>query len=662
MSSISLVMPLATALEGDPEFELCSCWLAATIIFRNHKDVIQGAAIVSYQVIARKYRPQTFADLTGQEHITRTLSHALDQQRLHHAYLFSGVRGTGKTTSARILAKGLNCQTGVTSQPCLQCASCREIAAGRSLDVLEIDAASNTGVDNVRDVIINNIALAPARDRYKVFVIDEVHMLSTSAFNALLKTLEEPPAHAIFIMATTELHKVPDTILSRCQQFEFRQIPTEKIFQRLHEIADLESIKITDAALREIARAGAGSLRDAQSAFDQVIAFGGVEITETDVTASLGLVSATTLGSCAAAIAEQNVAQIFSLVEEIATRGYDLRNFARELMVYLRHLLVIKSGITSGAALGVADTELARLQQLAAQFSEEDLVRCFHLLADTEKQIKDSPQPRFQLELGLLKLTHTTRLRSLDELIKRLEALEGQLAGGASNASQTAAPLKQVDTQVSTAPIKADAPRGATFARASVPPSEEPRTTALPTTAPSAAEPPDFPDFDLSESPDLPTADYHFSPPPHRAAGSTKPAAAPTIISGREKEAILGEIRRLNRTLVETTLDEAQQWDYQDGALVATYGADNMFAKRLRESGALFREIGERLFGQPLRIEVRISGQVAERVNEAEAQRQQLHERARQSPAVRLVLDEMRGEIVWVKEAGASKPAAPLSK
>lgn len=620
---------------------------------------------MSYQVIARKYRPQTFADLTGQEHITRTLSHALDQQRLHHAYLFSGVRGTGKTTSARILAKGLNCQTGVTSRPCLQCASCREIAAGRSLDVLEIDAASNTGVDNVRDVIINNIALAPARDRYKVFVIDEVHMLSTSAFNALLKTLEEPPAHAIFIMATTELHKVPDTILSRCQQFEFRQIPTEKIFQRLREIAEQESIKITDAALREIARAGAGSLRDAQSAFDQVIAFGGAEITETDVTASLGLVSATTLSNCAAAIAEQNVAQIFNLVEEVTTRGYDLRNFARELMFYLRHLLVIKSGINSGTALGVADVELARLQQLAAQFSEEDLVRCFHLLADTEKQIKDSPQPRFQLELGLLKLTHTTRLRSLDELIKRLEALEGQLAGGISSASQTAAPLKQVDTQGSRAPIKADVPRVATIARASVQPPEEPRTTALPTTAPSAAEPPDFPDFDLSESPDLSTADYHFSPPPTPSAGSTKPAAAPTapaIISGREKEAILGEIRRLNRTLVETTLDEAQQWDYQDGALVATYGADNMFAKRLRESGALFREIGERLFGQPLRIEVRTSGQVAERVNEAEAQRQQLHERARQSPAVRLVLDEMRGEIVWVKEAGASKPAAPLSK
>src|SRR5262249_16099338 len=197
----------------------------------------------------------------------------------HHAYLFSGVRGTGKTTTARILTKGLNCHTGVTSRPCLLCPSCVEIAMGNSLDVLEIDAASNTGVDNVRDVIINSIAMAPARDRYKIFVIDEVHMLSTSAFNALLKTLETPPAHVIFIMATTELHKLPDTILSRCQQFEFRQIPTEKIFQRLRQIAASEAIKISDEALREIARAGAGSLRDAQSAFDQVIAFSGNEIT-----------------------------------------------------------------------------------------------------------------------------------------------------------------------------------------------------------------------------------------------------------------------------------------------------------------------------------------------------------------------------------------------
>ncbi|MDX2030016.1 MAG: DNA polymerase III subunit gamma/tau, partial [Blastocatellia bacterium] len=395
---------------------------------------------MSYQVIARKYRPQNFADLAGQEHITRTLGNALDQQRLHHAYLFSGVRGTGKTTTARILAKGLNCHEGVTSRPCMTCPSCLEIAAGNSMDVLEIDAASNTGVDNVRDVIINTIAMAPARDRYKVFVIDEVHMLSSSAFNALLKTLEEPPSHVVFIMATTELHKVPDTILSRCQQFEFRQIATEKIYLRLREIAEKEQVKISDAALREVARAGAGSLRDAQSAFDQVIAFSGAEISEEDVTTSLGLVSAATLGKFTEAIAGRDTPAILRLVEEVASRGYDLRNFTRELMAYLRHLLLVQSGITAGEILGVADVEIARLRELAPRFSEEDLVRCFHLLADTEKEIKDSPHPRFQLEIGLVKLTHATRLRSLDALIKRIEELAAgapPVRGSAGDAAPT---------------------------------------------------------------------------------------------------------------------------------------------------------------------------------------------------------------------------------
>lgn len=623
---------------------------------------------MSYQVIARKYRPQTFADLTGQEHITRTLSHALDQRRLHHAYLFSGVRGTGKTTTARILAKGLNCQTGVTSQPCLQCASCREIAAGHSLDVLEIDAASNTGVDNVRDVIINNIALAPARDRYKVFVIDEVHMLSTSAFNALLKTLEEPPAHAIFIMATTELHKVPDTILSRCQQFEFRQIPTEKIFRRLREIADQETIKISEAALREIARAGAGSLRDAQSAFDQVIAFSGAEVTETDVTASLGLVSAATLGNFAAAIAERNIAKMLDLVEDVAARGYDLRNFARELLAYLRHLLVIKSGITSGEALGVADVEVVRLQQLAAQFSEEDLVRCFHLLAQTEKEIKDAPHPRFQLEMGLVKLTHATRLRSLDDLIKRLEALEGQLAGGSGSTGQPTVQPKSADLQSSAAPITSPAPPAESRATSAVERAaarfEEP--PAPPVSALSATEPPDYPALDLAEPTDLADADYEsLSASPTRSPATAKPdtpIATPAVMPGREVEAILSEVRRLNRTLVETALEDAQQLDYQNSALIATFGADNLLARRLRDSGALFREIGARLFGHPLGIEVRISGQVEKQVDKAEVDRQQLHERARQSPAVRMVLDELRGEIVWIKDASESSQAAPSRK
>jgi DNA polymerase III subunit gamma/tau len=584
---------------------------------------------VSYQVIARKYRPQTFADLTGQEHISRTLGNALDQRRLHHAYLFSGVRGTGKTTTARILAKGLNCHTGVTSRPCLQCPSCVEIAAGASLDVLEIDAASNTGVDNVRDVIINNIAIRPARDRYKVFVIDEVHMLSTSAFNALLKTLEEPPSHVTFIMATTELHKVPDTILSRCQQFEFRQIPTEKIFRRLREIADGEGVKISDPALREVARAGAGSLRDAQSAFDQVIAFGGDQIAEDDVTAALGLVSAATLGRFVEAIANQKTAEILNLVEEVFVRGYDLRNFTRELTAYLRHLLVIKSGIEGSDLLGVTDVEVDRLRQLSPSFSEEDLVRLFHLLAETEKEIKDSPHPRFQLEIGLVKLTHATRLKTLDELIKKLEDLESRITGDAGDA--------RVGRPVTKAPATKN---------------QAPSVEARPDKSASsrADEPPDYPYFDPTEPDGLYEAEV-VQPPRQAAPRETQTqSGADSVTPGREVEAILKEVQKMNRGLVLTALEDAQGLEFRDGVLTATFGNDDVLAKRVRDSSQLFREIGQRLFGRPLNLEVRLSGRVEERIDEAELKRRSDRERAMQNPSVRLIMEKTRAELLWVKE------------
>ena len=244
---------------------------------------------MSYQVIARKWRPQTFEEVTGQEAITQTLRNAVEYDRLHHAYLFSGARGVGKTTTARLLAKALNCHKTDKPNPvpCSPsdtdaCASCREISESRSIDVLEFDAASHTGVDDIREIILESININPARDRYKIFIIDEVHMLSTSSFNALLKTLEEPPPNVVFIMATTELHKVPETILSRCQEFEFRTITLQKIFDRLKVIADSEKIGVSDEALKEIARSGEGSMRDAQSNFDQVISFSGERIDVAD--------------------------------------------------------------------------------------------------------------------------------------------------------------------------------------------------------------------------------------------------------------------------------------------------------------------------------------------------------------------------------------------
>src|SRR2546421_1669178 len=340
---------------------------------------------MTYQVIARKWRPQTFEEVTGQQHITRTLRNAVEHKRLHHAYLFSGARGVGKTTTARLLAKAVNCHKAdrPTPTPCRStdadaCASCREIAEGRSIDVLEIDAAWNTGVDNVREAIINTVGVRPARDRFKVFIIDEVHMLSGAAFNALLKTLEEPPPRVVFIMATTELHKVPDTILSRCQQFEFRTIATQKIAERLRLIADAEKIKVDAEALREIARAGEGSMRDAQSAFDQVISFSEDKITTADVEAALGLASAEQLARVVAAIANEQPAEALAVVDDLVMRGHDLRNFCRDLLAHLRDLLVAKVG---GASVELR--EAVRRDTAASVFSESDLVRFFHSLTDT---------------------------------------------------------------------------------------------------------------------------------------------------------------------------------------------------------------------------------------------------------------------------------------
>jgi DNA polymerase-3 subunit gamma/tau len=391
---------------------------------------------MAYQVIARKWRPQKFEDVTGQEVLTRTLRNSIEHGRLHHAYLFSGARGVGKTTTARLVAKALNCHKadGPTGTPCATtdetaCASCREIAEGRSMDVLEIDAASNTGVDNVRDVIIGSVAISPARDRYKVFIIDEVHMLSGPAFNALLKTVEEPPPNVVFMMATTEEHKVPETITSRCQLFEFRTIATAKIAERLRFIADAEKISISDEAMREIARAGDGSMRDAQSAFDQVISFAGDKIKTEDVEKALGIAGADVLARVVNGIAENKAGEALAIVDDLVMRGHNLRNFCRDVLGHLRDLLVVK---VSGdpKLLDSSSAQTSTLQEQAALFTESDLVRFFHSLAETEVSLKDAANPRYQVEVGLVKLMEMRRLASLSDLVGRIDELESALRTG----------------------------------------------------------------------------------------------------------------------------------------------------------------------------------------------------------------------------------------
>jgi len=388
---------------------------------------------MSYQVIARKWRPQTFEEVTGQEHITRTLRNAIEHDRLHHAYLFSGARGVGKTTTARLLAKALNCHKSdkPTVTPCKfgdpdACPSCTEVAEGRSLDVLEFDAASHTKVEEIRDIILEGINISPSRDRFKVFIIDEVHMLSTSSFNALLKTLEEPPPNVVFIMATTELHKVPDTILSRTQQFEFRTIPLQKIYDRLRLIANAERVAVSDEALREIARSGDGSMRDAQSNFDQVISFSTGKIEVTDVVDSLGLASSEMLKRILQSLVDKDPSGPLAVAEEISSRGQDLRNFCRDLLGIFRDLLVAKVG---GPATASESSTLTKdeLVAFAENFSESDLVRFFNSLADTESKLRDAAQPRYMLEIGLVKLIEMRRLALIEDVLSRLTQLESSL-------------------------------------------------------------------------------------------------------------------------------------------------------------------------------------------------------------------------------------------
>jgi DNA polymerase-3 subunit gamma/tau len=385
---------------------------------------------MSYQVIARKWRPQTFEEVTGQETVTRTLRNAIEHDRLHHAYLFSGARGVGKTTTARILAKALNCHKfdRPTPTPCKWdasdiCASCQEIAESRSIDVLEIDAASHTGIDDVRETIIENINFNPTRDRYRVFIIDEVHQLSKPAFNALLKTLEEPPPNVVFIMATTELHKVPDTILSRCQEFEFRTIPIQKIFDRLKLIADAEKIDIADDALRELARSGMGSMRDAQSNFDQVISFSGDKIGAADVTGALGFASVEVLSKVVTAIAEKDCKTILATVDELISGGHDLRNFCRDFLALFRDLLVFKiaGGETQLFEAAVFDAD--QMKAMASRFTEADLLRFFNSLAETEASLREAAHPRYVLEVGLIKLVEMRSVASLESIIERLGSL-----------------------------------------------------------------------------------------------------------------------------------------------------------------------------------------------------------------------------------------------
>ncbi len=545
-----------------------------------------------YQALARKWRPQTLDDVLGQPAVTRTLRNALTGKRVAQSFVFAGPRGCGKTTTARILARALNCVHGPTPTPCGQCDSCIEIAEGRDIDVLEIDAATYTGVDNVREVIIEGLSIAPARNRYKVFLIDEVHMLSTSSFNALLKSIEEPPAHVVFMMATTELHKIPDTVLSRSQVYQFRTISTRTVADRLRYIAAQEGITVPDDALLLLARAGEGSMRDSLSAFDQVRAFAGDTLTLEDVTSVLGLVGRDLVFDMLDTVAAEDASQAFTLVDAAIERGYDLRLLCRELARATRDLLIVSVDGTRLKDPDVAsESERTRVQALKEKFSREDLLRAFDGFTRAEQDVRVSDQPRFQLEMALLKLMHLRKLLPLAEL------LEG--GGGRNPAAPAARPGASSSAPLrgpSTALPQAVAPPAS---RSSAPGQTVPAASA---SVPPPARPP---------APVTARTNTAASPLPATLAAATPatttPAVADVLPEGA-REAFLGAVRTGKTFFYNTVVAQAFRIDVTPARITLAFLPNQKVPRsQCEELRGWLEALAQQTFGRPIPVHVAIA-------------------------------------------------------
>jgi DNA polymerase-3 subunit gamma/tau len=464
---------------------------------------------MSYVVLARKWRPQSFEDLVGQGHVSATLANAIARNRVAHAFLFTGVRGVGKTTSARILAKSLNCANGPSTTPCQTCAPCLEITMGSDVDVQEIDGASYTGVDDVRK-LQESLPYRPSRDRFKIFIVDEVHMLSNNAWNAFLKTLEEPPPHVKFIFATTEVHKIPVTILSRCQRYDFKLISAQSIAARLRYVLEQENVSFEDGAVAVIAREAAGSMRDAMSLLDQVLAWVGVDgdkLTAEGVARVLGVADRSVLHGLAAALVAGDASGCLRIVGELAQQGYDLPHVARDFLAHLRDLVVAKVCDDVSGLLDLADSEVADVRALAAKTDGDDLARLHQGFSRSFDDIVRSGQPRASLEMALVRLARRPALIPVDELLRRLGDLERRLvaAGGGSPSAPAAGsgPDRGGMRGPQAVPMRRNAGEhdGGPPARRAAP------------AEPSADPPPARPTADAAPSPPAP-ARPQFSPPP----------------------------------------------------------------------------------------------------------------------------------------------------
>jgi DNA polymerase III subunit gamma/tau len=581
---------------------------------------------VSYQVLARKWRPQRFDDVVGQQAVTRTLRNAVTSGRIAQAFVFAGPRGCGKTTTARILARALSCETGPTPDPCGVCDACVEIAQGRDIDVLEIDAASHTGIDNIREVIIAPLAMAPVRNRYKVFIIDEVHQLSTAAFNALLKSIEEPPAHVVFMMATTELHKIPDTIVSRSQVFEFRTIPTAAIVAQLRTIAHAEQIDVSDAALTLIARAAEGSMRDAQSAFDQVIAFAGQSIAVDDVSTVLGLVGRDLLFDVIAAVVEEDGPRAFALADRATESGHDLRLVCRELSRVVRDMMLLSVDPARAGDGELAEGERERLTELAQRFSREDLMRAFDLLAKAETDIRTASHPRYHFEMMLLRWMHLRKLVPLADLME-------QLAAGSTPTSSKRPPTS-----------------GGGVAP----------TTSLAPTSGSRLAPTGSKIAPTSDSRRAPTSGSGLAPTSERKLAPTNEGEklAPSPL----KDRLLADIRAAKGFFYNTVVAQAQRIEVGDDHITFAFlPAHRALREQFDQNRAWLESVAERVAGRKIPVvAVQVAaaepGLPAEGATEAAASRtdatakRDLKAEAMSSTAVQAMLDVFPAEIRDVEE------------
>jgi DNA polymerase-3 subunit gamma/tau len=592
---------------------------------------------MSHQVIARKFRPQTFAELVGQQHVVRTLENAIRTGRVAHAYIFSGARGVGKTTTARILAKALNCVNGPTIQPCNQCPACLEITAGNSLDVLEIDAASNRGIEQVRE-LREMVRYAPAGSRHKVIILDEAHMLTNEASNALLKTLEEPPDRVIFVMATTEPERLPDTIRSRSQHFHFRALSFAEILQALESITKQEKVTSEPGALAVLARAADGSLRDGLSLLEQALAYCGDRITEAQVREILGIVASGVMDELTAAVAERSATRVLSLVHQLLAEGQNLQQFCREAIGHFRNLLVARVCGADSDLIASAPEEHGGLSRAAAQFSEEDLTRFFQILLHTEDDLRRKPDPRLHLEMGLLRLVQAARLAPLEEVI-------ATLSGNATphpTQNLSSAPVSRPQPPVSSEPRASAASAAAANATAPAPI----QTMAAKPASEKKSESP------APVAPRLNTNSDTLGPIPGAGASATVTSDG---LDAAQVAAIKTAVSSQQRFLAEL-VEHATRWQMDNGEVTLYFPTERRALSEMlqsRESMERLRTIASSVLGKPLRVCVKLeAAPVLLSTVRAQQDARELRARFEQDPIVRAMLERFGGKIGEIKNRG----------